>query len=165
MIEAMEKERGSGMSYANIFTESNVDLLNDPAVKQLLDYIAELEAERDQLRQQLEAAQADHGLDKTMTFDHWWDSTASTGSPDTYSGWQESCRQAWEAGQQDEREECAKTCEALWQEEATAAANGTQEPKYHDCIECAHAIRERSNAKVSELSAAGAESAGLTSYT
>lgn len=44
-----------------------------------------------------------------------------------------------------EREACAKTCEALWQEEATAAANGTQEPKYHDCIECAHAIRERSN--------------------
>lgn len=60
------------MSYANIFTESNVDLLNDPAVKQLLDYIAELEAEyahldevasktiglltaeRDQLRQQLD---------------------------------------------------------------------------------------------------------------
>ncbi len=33
------------MSYANIFTESNVDLLNDPAVKQLLDYIAELESE------------------------------------------------------------------------------------------------------------------------
>ena len=41
----------------------------------------------------------------------------------------------------------AKVCEDPWQEEATAAANGTQEPKYHDCIECAHAIRERSNVK------------------
>lgn len=50
-----------------------------------------------------------------------------------------------------EREACAKVCEDLWQEEATAAANGTQEPKYHDCIECAHAIRERSNVKVSGL--------------
>ena len=44
-----------------------------------------------------------------------------------------------------EREACAKTCEDLWQEEATAAVNGNQNPKYHDCIECAHAIRERSN--------------------
>ena len=48
-------------------------------------------------------------------------------------------------GEAAEREACAKTCEALWQEEATAAVNGTQEPKYHDAIECAYAIRERSN--------------------
>ena len=48
---------------------------------------------------------------------------------------------------EEEREACAKTCEDLWQEEATAAVNGNQSPKYHDCIECAYAIRERSNAK------------------
>ena len=59
-----------------------------------------------------------------MTFDQWWDSTASTGSPNTYSGWQESCRQAWEAGVKEEREACienvrtvggrfAVECEAL----------------------------------------------------
>ena len=47
-----------------------------------------------------------------------------------------------------EREACASACEALWQEEATAAANGNQNPKYHDCIECAYAIRERSNAEL-----------------
>lgn len=44
-----------------------------------------------------------------------------------------------------EREACAKVCEALWKQEADAAANGTQEPKYHDAIECAYAIRARSN--------------------
>jgi hypothetical protein len=45
-----------------------------------------------------------------------------------------------------ERNQCAKTCEALWDDEAQARVNGTQEPKYHDAIECAYAIRERSNA-------------------
>lgn len=54
---------------------------------------------------------------------------------------------------EEEREACAKTCEELWQEEATSAANGTQEPKYHDCIECAHAILERT-AKVTGAKAA-----------
>lgn len=44
-----------------------------------------------------------------------------------------------------EREACAKVCETLWQEEADAAANGTQTPKYHDAIECASAIRARSD--------------------
>lgn len=47
----------------------------------------------------------------------------------------------------DEREACAKVCDDLWDEEAKAAANGTQEPRYHDAIECAYAIRARSNEK------------------
>ena len=44
-----------------------------------------------------------------------------------------------------EREACAKLCDDLWKQEADAAANGTQKPKYHDAIECAYAIRSRSN--------------------
>lgn len=55
-----------------------------------------------------------------------------------------------------EREASAKTCEALWQEEATAAANGNQNPRYHDCIECAHAIRERSNVQDHRMDASNA---------
>ena len=38
-------------------------------------------------------------------------------------------------------EEAAVKCEGLWHEEVTAAVNGTQQPKYHDCIECSYAIR------------------------
>ena len=38
-------------------------------------------------------------------------------------------------------EEAAVKCEGLWHEEVTAAVNGTQQPKYHDCIECSSAIR------------------------
>lgn len=38
-------------------------------------------------------------LEKNMTFDEWWDKTGTTATPDTYKGWEESCRQAWEAGQ------------------------------------------------------------------
>lgn len=40
-------------------------------------------------------------------------------------------------------EECAKVCEDLWDQEAKAASSRTQEPKYHDTIECAYAIRQR----------------------
>jgi hypothetical protein len=44
-----------------------------------------------------------------------------------------------------EREACAKVCEDLWKQEADDAASGTQDTKYHDAIECAYAIRARSN--------------------
>jgi len=57
-------------------------------------------------------------------------------------------RAAWDAATTAEREACAKVCEHLWQEEAEAAVNGTQEPKYHDAIECAYAIRLRSNVEL-----------------
>lgn len=34
-----------------------------------------------------------------MTFDEWWDTTKAESMPDTYKGWENSCRQAWaEAG-------------------------------------------------------------------
>lgn len=33
-----------------------------------------------------------------MTFEEWWDSNKSIATPDTYKGWEESCRQAWAAG-------------------------------------------------------------------
>lgn len=67
------------------------------------------------------------------------------GDPVRYGSRHSQCGAAIEEAIKAEREACAKACEALWQEEATAAANGNQNPRYHDCIECAHAIRERSN--------------------
>ena len=36
-----------------------------------------------------------------MTFDEWWDRSKTTATPETYKGWEESCRQAWAAGQDD----------------------------------------------------------------
>lgn len=33
-----------------------------------------------------------------MTFDDWWDSSKTTATPETYKGWEESCRQAFDAG-------------------------------------------------------------------
>lgn len=32
-----------------------------------------------------------------MTFDEWWDSNEKHATPDTYKGWEESCRQAWQS--------------------------------------------------------------------
>lgn len=78
-----------------------------------------------------------------MTFDHWWDSTASTGSPDTYSGWQESCRQAWEAGQNEEREACAKVCADV-QDGYEERGRGYYQFSL-GAEKCAEKIRERSN--------------------
>ncbi len=82
-----------------------------------------------------------------MNFEDFWKNEIG---PSHFAGLpapKDLARAAWNRAMQAEREECAKTCEALWQEEATAAANGTQEPKYHDAIECGYAIRERSNVK------------------
>ena len=33
-----------------------------------------------------------------QTFEQWWDSSKATATPDTYRGWEESCRQAFSAG-------------------------------------------------------------------
>ena len=30
-----------------------------------------------------------------MTFDEWWDTTKTTATPETFAGWEQSCRQAW----------------------------------------------------------------------
>lgn len=32
-----------------------------------------------------------------MTFDEWWDTTKATATPETFEGWEQSCRQAWNA--------------------------------------------------------------------
>lgn len=34
-----------------------------------------------------------------MTFEEWWDSKIEIGTPDTFRGWEESCRQAWKAAE------------------------------------------------------------------
>jgi hypothetical protein len=46
-----------------------------------------------------------------MTFEEWWDLPRSIPTPDTYQGWEASCRLAWNAGVKAEREACAKLCE------------------------------------------------------
>ncbi len=48
-----------------------------------------------------------------MTFDEWWDTTKATATPETFAGWEQSCRQAWRAGQLAERERCAKLAETV----------------------------------------------------
>lgn len=32
-----------------------------------------------------------------MTFDEWWDTTKTASTPETFAGWEHSCRQAWKA--------------------------------------------------------------------
>lgn len=46
-----------------------------------------------------------------MTFDEWWDTTKTASTPDTYMGWEQSCRQAWQRAQLVERERCAQAVE------------------------------------------------------
>ncbi len=45
-------------------------------------------------------------------FCEWWDTSKASATPETYSGWEESCRQAWAAGARFERER--------WRESALA---------------------------------------------
>lgn len=40
-----------------------------------------------------------HGECLAATFDAWWDSTGTKSTPETYAGWENSCRRAWNAGQ------------------------------------------------------------------
>ena len=39
-----------------------------------------------------------------MTFDEWWDTSRPAFTPDTFSGWEASCRQAWYAARKHEPE-------------------------------------------------------------
>lgn len=39
-----------------------------------------------------------------MTFDEWWDTTKAAATPETFAGWERSCKQAWDAAQAAERE-------------------------------------------------------------
>ena len=59
-----------------------------------------------------------------MTFEEWWDSKIEIGTPDTFRGWEESCRQAWVEGAKAEREACAMIADAraMRCEEKTATA-------------------------------------------
>ncbi|MFN7610082.1 MAG: hypothetical protein ACK5QX_03970 [bacterium] len=41
---------------------------------------------------------------QTMTFDEWWDTTKTESTPETYKGWENSCRQAWYAARKHEPE-------------------------------------------------------------
>ena len=36
-----------------------------------------------------------------MTFDKWWDTTKTKATPETYAGWEHSCRQAWNAARKE----------------------------------------------------------------
>lgn len=42
-----------------------------------------------------------------MTFDEWWDTTKPAATPETFAGWERSCRQAWNAAQLAERKRLA----------------------------------------------------------
>ena len=44
-------------------------------------------------------------------FEAWWDTTSTNSNPATYKGWEESCRQAWQAACAWQRESDAKVCE------------------------------------------------------
>lgn len=62
-----------------------------------------------------------------MTFDEWWDSSKAGATPDTYRGWEQSCRAAWLAGAAEERNRIAKqwdgcTCEILCEGEIDIGA-------------------------------------------
>ena len=37
-----------------------------------------------------------------MTFDEWWDTSRPAMTPDTFAGWEASCRQAWYAARKHE---------------------------------------------------------------
>jgi hypothetical protein len=50
--------------------------------------------------------------DSKMTFELWWEKVAHTSTPETYHGWEASCREAYEAGAKAEREACAGICAA-----------------------------------------------------
>ena len=45
-----------------------------------------------------------------MTFDDWWDTTKAAATPETFAGWERSCRQAWEAAEAAERERARTAC-------------------------------------------------------
>lgn len=46
-------------------------------------------------------------------FEQWWDTGKSTATPETYRGWEESCRQAFEAGAKKHCDICALEIERM----------------------------------------------------
>ena len=84
-------------------------------------------------------------------FEHSTDRFSSDAAwPGSYREiWVDLAWQAWQASTKAEREACAKVCEDLWMEEVMTTVQAEKAPRYHDCIECAGAIRARSNAAVS----------------
>ncbi len=49
-----------------------------------------------------------------MTFDEWWDSTKANATPDTYQGWEASCRQAWAVAALAERKRWEEALRLTW---------------------------------------------------
>jgi hypothetical protein len=74
-----------------------------------------------------------------LNFDEWWDGTAPTATPDTYKGWEESCRQAWAAGSEAEGVVVLKTMLEVFD----IMANPTQ---FRSALAAAVAKRTPSNA-------------------
>ena len=76
-----------------------------------------------------------------MTFDLWWETVGVTNTPETYRGWEASCRESWEAGAKAEREACATVCDqGLHQVHKNGWIDAANER-----ARCAAAIRARSN--------------------
>lgn len=49
-----------------------------------------------------------------MTFDEWWDTTKASATPDTYKGWEASCRQAWAVSALAERKRWEEAMRLTW---------------------------------------------------
>ena len=59
-----------------------------------------------------------------MTFEDWWDNTKPWATPETFDGWEHSCRQAWQTAQIVER---AKFDDGdLWSFLRTVMAQGAE---------------------------------------
>ena len=76
-----------------------------------------------------------------MNFEDWWGTTKPWATPETFAGWEHSCRQAWRTAQLVERERCAKLCESTYPEWNPEDAT-FQKPCFDTLAECAAAIRE-----------------------
>ena len=90
-----------------------------------------------------------------MTFDLWWETVGATNTPETYRGWEASCREAYEAGAKAERESCAILAEAaaakmgdLGRQHRDEANEDSMDRCYARSLQCtqlAADIRTRSN--------------------
>ena len=58
---------------------------------------------------------AENRKGKTMTFDEWWDTTKTESTPDTYNGWENSCRQAWAVAALAEQRRWEEALRKTWQ--------------------------------------------------
>ncbi len=50
-----------------------------------------------------------------MTFDEWWDTTKTESTPETYKGWENSCRQAWAVAGLTEQRRWEEALRKTWQ--------------------------------------------------